>query len=42
MDELAAAASMVMGQASESVPVAIIRGIAFTRDEKASIKKLFA
>lgn len=40
IDELAASASMLMGQANESVPVVIIRGIPFTVDEQASIKNI--
>ena len=40
IDELAASASMLMGQANESIPVVIIRGIPFTVDEQASIKNI--
>ncbi len=40
IDELAAAASMLMGQANEAVPVVIVRGIPFTIDEQASIKNI--
>jgi coenzyme F420-0:L-glutamate ligase/coenzyme F420-1:gamma-L-glutamate ligase len=35
-DELASAAELVIGQASEGIPVAIIRGYAFPRAEKAT------
>ncbi|MEK9156375.1 MAG: coenzyme F420-0:L-glutamate ligase [Patescibacteria group bacterium] len=40
VDELAAAASIIMGQADESFPVVLIRGARFTTEENASIKKL--
>jgi coenzyme F420-0:L-glutamate ligase/coenzyme F420-1:gamma-L-glutamate ligase len=40
IDELAASASMLMGQANESIPVVIIRGIPFTVDKQASIKNI--
>jgi coenzyme F420-0:L-glutamate ligase/coenzyme F420-1:gamma-L-glutamate ligase len=39
-DELASAAELVMGQAKEGVPVAIIRGYAYHASEKASAKML--
>jgi len=42
VDELAAAASMVMGQADEKIPVVIVRGIPYTIDEEADIQKIFA
>jgi len=35
-DQIAAAASLIMGQAAEGCPVVIIRGLAFTPDEQAS------
>lgn len=37
VDELAAAASILMGQADEGVPAVLIRGVSFTVVEKASI-----
>ncbi len=40
VDELAAAASLIMGQANESRPVVVVRGIEYTQDEDASIKRL--
>jgi len=40
VDELAAAASILMGQADESTPVVLIRGVDFTEDEEASIQGL--
>jgi coenzyme F420-0:L-glutamate ligase/coenzyme F420-1:gamma-L-glutamate ligase len=40
IDELAAAASILMGQANESIPAVIVRGIKFTLDEEADIKKI--
>ena len=40
VDELASAAELVMGQAKEGVPVAIIRGYAYLASEKASAKML--
>lgn len=40
IDELAAAASILMGQADEKIPVVIIRGVRYTVDEKASIKNI--
>ena len=36
-DELAAAASLVIGEAAEGTPVAIIRGAAYIRDETQGI-----
>jgi coenzyme F420-0:L-glutamate ligase/coenzyme F420-1:gamma-L-glutamate ligase len=40
VDELAAAASILMGQADERCPVILIRGVRFTLDENAEIRKL--
>ena len=40
VDELAAAASLIMGQADEGRPVVIVRGANYTPDEEASIKRL--
>ncbi|MCX6810044.1 MAG: coenzyme F420-0:L-glutamate ligase [Candidatus Berkelbacteria bacterium] len=40
VDELAATASLLMGQADESIPVVIIRGMNFTQDDDASIQNL--
>jgi coenzyme F420-0:L-glutamate ligase/coenzyme F420-1:gamma-L-glutamate ligase len=34
-DQIAAAASLVMGQAAEGCPVVIVRGLSFTLDENA-------
>jgi len=42
VDELAAAASIVMGQADEAVPVVVIRGVHYTRDEGRGIKDLIS
>ena len=39
-DELASAAELVIGQATEAVPVAIIRGYAYRTDENVSAKEL--
>jgi coenzyme F420-0:L-glutamate ligase/coenzyme F420-1:gamma-L-glutamate ligase len=39
-DELAAAAGLVLGQADEGIPVAIIRGVAYPVDEKAGAADL--
>jgi coenzyme F420-0:L-glutamate ligase/coenzyme F420-1:gamma-L-glutamate ligase len=39
-DELASAAELVIGQAREGIPVAIIRGYSYPRSEKASAKML--
>ena len=39
-DELASAAELVMGQADEGVPVAIIRGYPYRRSEQASAREL--
>ena len=39
-DELASAAELVMGQADEGIPVAIIRGYRFEKSEKASATEL--
>lgn len=41
IDELAAAASMLMGQADESIPVVVVRGVSYTIDEKAGIRNIF-
>ncbi len=38
IDELAAAASILMGQADEGIPVVLIRGVSFTVTEESSIK----
>ncbi|MCS7142462.1 MAG: coenzyme F420-0:L-glutamate ligase [Aigarchaeota archaeon] len=38
-DELAAAAGLVMGQAAEGVPVAIIRGYPYRRSEESCVKR---
>lgn len=40
IDELAAAASILMGQADEKIPVVIIRGVRYTVDEETSIKNI--
>jgi coenzyme F420-0:L-glutamate ligase/coenzyme F420-1:gamma-L-glutamate ligase len=39
-DELASAAELVIGQAKEGIPVAIIRGYPYPKSEKASTKML--
>ena len=39
-DELACAASMVMGQANESIPVVLVRGVSLPVDEQASGREL--
>lgn len=39
-DELASAAELVIGQADEAVPVAIIRGYPYLKSEKASVREL--
>jgi len=39
-DELASAAELVIGQTSEGIPVAIVRGYPYPRSEKASAKML--
>ncbi len=39
-DELASAAELVIGQATEGVPVAIIRGYQYTKTENASVRML--
>ncbi len=39
-DELASAAELVIGQANEGIPVAIIRGYAYRKDENASAQEL--
>lgn len=39
-DELASAAELVIGQAAEATPVAIIRGVSYEKDEKAEAKDL--
>ena len=40
VDELAGAAEIIMGQTNESRPVVIIRGMTYTPDEAASIRRL--
>lgn len=40
IDELAGAASMLMGETGEGRPVVVIRGVPYTRDESASIQRL--
>lgn len=39
-DEIAAAASLVIGEAAEAIPVAIVRGAAYDRDEDAGVSML--
>ncbi|MEM0320160.1 MAG: coenzyme F420-0:L-glutamate ligase, partial [Candidatus Nezhaarchaeales archaeon] len=39
-DEVASAAELVMGQADEGVPAAIVRGLKYEKDESASIRDL--
>lgn len=39
-DEVASAAELVMGQADEGVPAALVRGLKYERDESTSIKAL--
>ncbi len=40
VDEISSAASILMGQADEGYPVVIVRGVSYTPDENADIKKL--
>lgn len=40
VDEIAAAASILMGQSDEGLPVILVSGVDYTIDEKASIKPL--
>ena len=40
VDELASAAELVIGQATEAIPVAIVRGYSYQTDEAASAKEL--
>jgi coenzyme F420-0:L-glutamate ligase/coenzyme F420-1:gamma-L-glutamate ligase len=40
VDELSAAASMLMGQGNEGVPVVIVRGAPYTTDEESGIRDL--
>jgi len=40
IDELAAAASILMGQADEKIPVVIIRGVSYTIDNQADITRI--
>jgi coenzyme F420-0:L-glutamate ligase / coenzyme F420-1:gamma-L-glutamate ligase len=42
VDEIAAAASIIMGQTSAALPVVIGRGIPYTRDDDAAISRLLA
>jgi coenzyme F420-0:L-glutamate ligase/coenzyme F420-1:gamma-L-glutamate ligase len=38
VDEVAAAASLLMGQANEGVPAVVARGVSFTASEHATIQ----
>ncbi|MHB8105085.1 MAG: coenzyme F420-0:L-glutamate ligase [Dehalococcoidales bacterium] len=40
VDEIAAAAGMLMGQANEGVPVVVVRGVKYTNSEKARTKDI--
>jgi coenzyme F420-0:L-glutamate ligase/coenzyme F420-1:gamma-L-glutamate ligase len=40
VDEIAAAAGMLMGQANEGIPVVVVRGVEYTVSEDASIKDI--
>lgn len=40
VDEIASAASILMGQTDAARPVVIARGVIFTRDENASLRRL--
>ena len=40
VDELSAAASMLMGQGNEGMPVVIVRRAPYTTDDKAGIRDL--
>lgn len=40
VDELAAAASMLMGQSNENIPVVIVRGASYTPDDSSSLRNL--
>jgi len=40
VDEIAAAAGMIMGQANEGVPVVIVRGVKYTVNENTSIRDI--
>jgi coenzyme F420-0:L-glutamate ligase / coenzyme F420-1:gamma-L-glutamate ligase len=42
VDELSAAASMLMGQGDEGIPVVIVRGAPYTTDEEAGIRGLLS
>ena len=37
-DEVAAAASLLMGQANEGVPAVVVKGVTYTTSENASIQ----
>ncbi len=39
VDEVAAAASLLMGQANEGVPVVVVKGVTYTESEKVSIQE---
>ena len=41
-DELSAAASMLMGQGDEGMPVVVVRGAPYTIDEDAGIRDLLS
>ncbi len=40
VDEASAAASLIMGQADENLPVVVVRGVRYTVDDQASIQQL--
>lgn len=42
VDETAAAASLIMGQADEKLPVVVVRGVNFSEDNQASIRNILA
>jgi coenzyme F420-0:L-glutamate ligase/coenzyme F420-1:gamma-L-glutamate ligase len=39
-DEIAAAASLILGEAAEGIPVAIVRGARYDRDEAAGMSDM--
>lgn len=42
VDEIGSAASLLMGQSSESLPVVILRGIHYTVEEQTELRSGFA
>lgn len=40
VDEIAAASAILMGESNEQNPIVLVKGVQYTRDENANIRKL--